>query len=178
MAVYVGLLRAIGPATHARMSMGALRNACEEAGLGRVSTYLTTGNVMFSANDHPSHVREVLQGVVGSFGLDNEVFLRTPKELAGIVAADPFPDAAQLRPSQLAVCFLSEPPAKRDWLDRYEGPERLMFVGQDLCVDYPLQISKSRLAPSVIERRLGLTLTARNWNTVGSLLAKARAFGN
>jgi uncharacterized protein (DUF1697 family) len=35
MAVYVALIRAIGPVTHARMKMAALRDACEAAALAK-----------------------------------------------------------------------------------------------------------------------------------------------
>jgi len=42
MAVFVCLLRAIGPVTHTKMSMAALRERCEAAGFEEVATVLNT----------------------------------------------------------------------------------------------------------------------------------------
>ena len=44
---WIGLLRGIGPTTHAKMPMAALRAACEKAGLEQVQTVLATGNLVF-----------------------------------------------------------------------------------------------------------------------------------
>jgi uncharacterized protein (DUF1697 family) len=177
MGVFIALLRAIGPATHARMSMQALREGCEAAGLKRVTTYIQTGNVIFESRRSAAAVQAIVAGVVRSFGLTNDVVLRRPDELAAVIAADPFPDAAAVRPSALAVCFLAAPPDANALarLVRHPGPERVAHIGRDLCIDYPAGISGAKLTPGVVERRLAVVATARNWNTVRKLLAMAPA---
>jgi uncharacterized protein (DUF1697 family) len=176
MSVRVALLRAIGPATHARMSMKDLRDACEAAGLDRVATYIQTGNVIFETRKSTATVQAIVEGILRRFDLANPVVLRKPDDLAIVVAADPFPEAARLRPSQLCVCFMASPPSDDGLakLARHAGPERFRLVGRDLCIDYPEGIAGSRLSPAVVERRLGTAGTARNWNTVRKLLAMAR----
>ena len=171
MAVYVGLIRAIGPATHAKMRMEPLREACSAAGLDDVTTVGNTGNVLCRSQQSPAAVRRVLQAVVGSFGLENEVFLDTPRRMAAVVAANPFPEAAAERPSELGVCTFHKAPEWSRLLAGHDGPEGLATVGVHLVVDYPAGIS-SRLN---IEKRLGAAMTMRNWRVFAALAEKAAA---
>src|SRR5690606_6174258 len=67
MAVFVCLVRAIGPATHAVMSMADLRAGCEAAGLEDVATHGNTGNVVCRSRKSPHTVRRLVQGVIDGF---------------------------------------------------------------------------------------------------------------
>lgn len=176
MAVHLALLRAIGPATHAKMSMQDLRQACRAEGLGTVATYIQTGNLIIGSELPPNAVQAAVERALLRFGLTNRVVIRAPAALAAVLAENPFPEAAATRASDLCVCFLAEPvpAALLARLDGHAGPERIRLVGaRDLCVDYPAGVTGSKLTPGVIERRLSTPLTARNWNTVGKLSALA-----
>jgi uncharacterized protein (DUF1697 family) len=118
MAVHVALIRAIGPATHAKMRMGALQAACAAAGFGDAVAVGNTGNILLRSDQSPAVVRLRLQAVLGSFGLDNEMFLDAPRRMAAVVAANPFPAAAAERPSELGVCTFQKAP---DWTPLTEG---------------------------------------------------------
>jgi uncharacterized protein (DUF1697 family) len=172
MPVYVGLLRAIGPITHARMSMAALREKCEAAGFGNVATVLNTGNLLLTSERSAADVRKVLQVVVDGFAMNSEVFVRTPRQLAALVKANPFPEAASDHPSAFGVCFFQRTPEWPAWVISYDGPERLAAATNHLCIDYRSQIAGSRLD---IEKRLGVRMTMRNWNTVVTLAARSQA---
>jgi uncharacterized protein (DUF1697 family) len=176
LAVYIALLRAIGPSTHARMSMAALREACGTAGFWRVSTYIATGNVIFESEDPEAVVQGRMNDIMRSFGLDNPVLLRRPEMLRALLAQDTFPEATAGRPDRVAICFLAATPAPERLaaLLAYPGPERIMPVDGEVCVDYPDGIGRSKLAPPIIERRLRVVGTARNWNTVRALVELAK----
>ncbi|MGL1788640.1 DUF1697 domain-containing protein, partial [Vibrio parahaemolyticus] len=81
-------------------------------------------------------VQAIVAGVLESFDLANLVVMRKRQELEAIVAADPFPEASLTRPSEMCVCFLAARPGEDGLarLGQYQGPERLAFVGDDLCV--------------------------------------------
>jgi uncharacterized protein (DUF1697 family) len=175
MPVYIALIRAIGPVTHAKMSMATLRTRCEDAGLDDVRTYITTGNIVFTTRKSAAAAQRIVQDAVASFGLDNSVIVRTATDLAALVAASPFPDAAEHRASELAVCFFATPPASRKPLEELDLPEKMAFVGGDLVVDYRTKISVSKLSPGLIEKRLGVVATSRNWNSVVKLAEIAAA---
>ena len=173
MAVYVALIRAIGPVTHAKMRMAPLREACETAGLLDVSTVGNTGNIVFRSDDSEAAVRRLVQNVVAGFGLGTaaEVFIDTPRKMAAVVIANPFPGPAEERPSEMGVCTFHKAP---DWsaIRGWDGPEELAMVGAHLIVAYPKGITTSKLN---IEKRLGATMTQRNWKVFAGLAEKAAA---
>ena len=53
-------------------------------------------------------------------------------------------------------------------------PERAAVGGREVWLYYPAGAGTSKLINEVIERKLGVRGTARNWNTVSKLAALAR----
>jgi len=170
MPAYVALIRAIGPVTHAKMRMAALRDACEDLGLEDVTTVGNTGNILFRSRKGVSAARALVQEAVAGFGLPaaQEVFVRTPAQMAEVVAANPFPEAAAHRAAALGVSSFHVTP---DWtpLRNWPGPEKLAMIGPHLVVDYPDSITPSKLR---IEKLLGVTMTQRNWKVWSGLAEK------
>lgn len=175
MPVYVALIRAIGPVTHAKMKMAALRDACAAAGLDDVSTVGNTGNIILRSTRGVAGVRKLVQAAVDGFGLGpaNEVFVEAPKDMAAVVAANPFPEVAAERPHELGVCSFHQAPDWAPVLD-WPGPELVQVVGAHLIVAYPAKLSGSKLK---IEKALGARMTQRNWTVFAALAGKAAALG-
>lgn len=176
MSTWIGLIRAIGPSTHKKMSMRQLRDGCVQAGFENVRTLLATGNVVFSSNTSIGHLGERLTDVLASHGLGNKVFLRRPGDLEDVVARNPFADAAAARPNHLLILFLELEPSPDHvaTLAARPGPERIAVAGREVFIDYVEGVGRSKLTPAVLERSLMQSGTARNWNTVGKLIAAAK----
>lgn len=174
MAIYIVLLRAIGPITHKIMSMAQWRDAVAAAGYDAPQTYVATGNMIVGSRNGAATVAKDMNVVVRELGLGpgNVAVVRKGGELGGLVAANPFPDAAAERPSELAVYFFAGAQPDFSWLDSYEGPERVHIEGAHLFVDYAGRASQSPRLPGLIEKRSG-AVTARNWNTVKALAERA-----
>jgi len=172
MAVYVSLLRAIGPVTHAKMSMAALRDAAVAAGFADAATIGNTGNLLLSSDLSAAQVRRAVQEVVDGFGIRSEVFVRTARQLALLVNANPLPDAASRHPAALGVCFFHQTPDWPDWVHDHDGPEGLATFGAHLLVDY-----RGKLIGGLpVERRIGAPMTQRNWTVTVRLAQRARDF--
>ncbi|WP_299910324.1 DUF1697 domain-containing protein [uncultured Paracoccus sp.] len=171
--IWIALIRAIGGGTHAKLSMADLRGACAARGLRDARTILATGNVVFRSALPEAEVSDHLNGIMAAHGLTNAVFLRRPAELRQALNANPFPELATERPSRLLVMFLSQPPdPAADTLPAgYPGPERLRLIGREVFIDYPESIGQSKLTPARLERHFGQPGTARNWNSLGRILA-------
>jgi uncharacterized protein (DUF1697 family) len=172
MTVFACLLRAIGPVTHAKMPMSALRAKCEAAGFDDVSTYVATGNVLLRSDKNTAAVRKAMQDIVDGFGIDSDVFIRGKSEIAALVRNNPFPEASQKRPQRYGVCFFHEPLEWPSSIVRHPGREVIAPLGSHLCIDYGDGIAAPKLN---IERLAGARMTQRNWNTVAGLAAKAAA---
>lgn len=174
--VFVILLRAIGPATHAIMSMDAWRAASRAAGFSEPQTYLATGNMVTRASGSADSVGALMTDLVRRLGLPEHVVAMARKRatLRALVDANPFGEAARQRPARLAAYFFAAPHPDFAWVEDHEGPERIAIVGNHLMVDYgPPDDGPVRL-PRIIEARSGQA-TARNWSTVSGLLARADA---
>ncbi len=164
MTVYVALLRAIGPATHAIMRPAALRDRAEMAGLINPVNYLATGNLIFGSSKSAAAVRKEVTALVESFGLTrSEVFIATKAEIEKIVEADPLPEATRDRPRRVGVCFFHRALGWPEALMHPAGPEIVAAVGRAVIVDYGPGDGPSRLDP---EKLTGARMTQRNWNTV------------
>ena len=57
------------------------------------------------------------------------------------------------------------------------GDERVAFKGKEVYAFHPGGVYDSPLAKQLTDKRLGVTATARNWNTVTKLLELADAAG-
>ena len=85
-----------------------------KAGLGRVSTYIASGNVVVETDKSAAAVKRLLTDILRDrFGLTrNHALIRTPQSLAAVIAGNPFEAAAAERPNRLMVNFLDGlPPA-------------------------------------------------------------------
>jgi uncharacterized protein (DUF1697 family) len=170
------LLRGINVGRHRRVAMAELRSLLDGLGYDDVRTHLQSGNVVLTTGATPATVkRKVERGIETELGLDVEVFVRTRDEFAGIVARDPLAGVA-VDPSRYLVSFLSREPDKaRVWELTAEvaRPEQFVVSGRELYAWHPGGLQASKLAKLLSDQRLGVSATARNWNTVTRLLALA-----
>src|SRR5262249_40363807 len=115
--------------------------------------------------------------IASHFGLDLEVLIRTRAELAEVVRRNPLQGIAA-DPKRYLVSFLAKkPPSElvRKLADSATSEERLVGFGRELYSWHPGGIGRSRLWTLLAGQSLGITATARNWNTVTKLLALARS---
>ena len=180
MAVFIALLRAINVGGTGKLSMQDLKKACEEAGLGRVSTYIASGNIVFDSDRSAAAVKALVSDLLRDrFGLiKNHALIRTPATLAKAIAGNPFAAAAATRPNLLMVNFLDglAQSGAADALATHAGPERLHLDGEHLYIDYAEGIARSKLTPAFLDKALQVPSTSRNWNTTNKLLEMARTF--
>jgi uncharacterized protein (DUF1697 family) len=157
--------------------MPELRSALSEAGFSDVRTYVASGNVVLSSSRVPASVGAEVEVLISEkFGFDVDVVVRTRDELAEVVAHNPLADVAD-DPKRYQVTFLEEDvdPEVVARLDLVAlEPERLAFDGRELYTWHPDGIGRSKLWAKVASRGgVGARGTARNWNTVTTLLAMA-----
>ena len=171
---FVALLRAANVGGTGKLPMRDLRSLCESAGLRAVRTYIASGNVVFESDEAESQIKAALEGRLHEYaGKPVGVLLRTSREMAGVVASNPFPNAA---PNRTVAIFLDRPPAF-DALENVAGHqgEELRLGTREIYVHYHGGMARSRL--QIPAARAG---TARNMNTVAKLasmvaeLARAR----
>ena len=156
--------------------MARLRETLEEAGFSDVRTHLQSGNVVLSSKTKPEQTARKCERLIeDEFGLEIDVVVRTPTELARVVERNPLGNVAK-DPKRYQVSFLAEPlpaTAKRKLEDAVQEPEELVFSGREIYAWHPKGVARSKLWAALAGRGLGVTATARNWTTVTKLLELA-----
>lgn len=163
MQTYVALLRAVNVGGTGKLPMTELRAMCERLGFDHVRTYVASGNVVFQSTLSESRVKFALEQALESYaGKPVGVMVRTGKELAAILAANPFSAAP---PDRTVAIFLDTAPPV-DTLTNVSGcsSEEIALGKREIYVHYPDGIGRSKL--KIAAARTG---TARNMNTVAKL---------
>jgi uncharacterized protein (DUF1697 family) len=176
MARQIALLRGINLAGRRRVGMGDLRDLLTRLGYRDVRTHLQSGNVILASDAAPEELERALsEQIAANLGVATDVLVRTRDELADVVARNPLRDVAD-DPRRYQVNFLSaelDAGRARELAALDLAPERCEVSGREIYAWHPNGIQRSPLAKELSERRLGVTLTARNWSTVTKLLELA-----
>jgi len=176
MARQIVLLRGINLRAARRIGMADLRELLESDGYEDVRTHLQSGNVLLSSPLSPRRLEAAVErSLAERFGLDVRVLVRTRAELAKVVERDPLGAVAK-DGSRYLVSFLSQRlPAKvaRGLESADVAPERLVVDGREIYSWHPHGQQRSPLRKLMRDDLLGVTSTARNWNTVTKLLELA-----
>jgi uncharacterized protein (DUF1697 family) len=175
----IALLRGINLGPNRRVAMADLRRLLSDAGHEDVSTHLQSGNVLLTSDAPPAELeQQIREQIAAALGIDVDVVVRTRDQLADAIARNPLAAVAKSEPKRLQVSFCSSAPAAKV-AGRLEeaaaGGERVAVSGREIYAWHPDGIQRSQLAKLLADRRLGVTTTARNWNTVTKLLELADA---
>ncbi len=168
---FVALLRAVNVGGTV-LKMDALRSAMQTLAVSEVTTYIQSGNVLFSAEGRATDWQDQIgQLIRAHFGLDVTVMVVTAAEVADALAANPYrtePDDVNpyfgfllTAPEESGIEALAEIDFGRD---EYALRGRVIYV----C--YAEGAGSTKLTNAVIERKLGVRGTMRNQKTVRRLL--------
>jgi uncharacterized protein (DUF1697 family) len=174
---YVALLRSVNIGGYGRLPMSELRASFEKLGYDDVTTYIQTGNVLFSASlkSEPKIVNAIEESLDEDFGKSPAVILRSVPELLRVGKASPFARSGA-NPARHHVTFLASAPAKAV-LAAFDPPpsgnDEVVVEGREVYVHTPEGYAGTKYTGTFLERRLGVVSTTRNWNTVTKLCALA-----
>lgn len=179
MTVWIALFRGINVGGHHVINMKALTGVFQRIGCTDISTYIQSGNVVFrSGEKEASRLQATLRAAVSKeFGFEPGIVVMNGEALEQAIRENPFPRAVD-DPARLHLWFLSESATNPD-VDAISSlkaeSERYALRDDVFYLHAPDGIGRSKLAAKV-EKLLGVPATARNWRTVGKLLAMTRTF--
>jgi uncharacterized protein (DUF1697 family) len=174
---YVALLRSVNIGGYGRLPMSELRASFEKLGYDDVTTYIQTGNVLFSVSlkSEPKIVNAIEERLDEDFGESPAVILRSVPELLRVGEASPFARSGA-NPARHHVTFLASAPTKAV-LAAFDPPpsgnDEVVVEGREVYVHTPEGYAGTKYTGTFLERRLGVVSTTRNWNTVTKLCALA-----
>ncbi|MEO3742694.1 DUF1697 domain-containing protein [Plantactinospora sp. B5E13] len=169
---YVALLRGVNVGAGTELAMPELSRIVTGLGGTDVRTYLRSGNVVFASEEDPDRLAgRIRRSLADELALDVPVLVRSGAELAALLDGNPYL-GVQSDEVKLLVGFLAEPPdpARVAALTVPEGETaEFTFAGRELYLHYPDGFGRSRFSNALLERRLAVAMTIRNWRTVRAL---------
>lgn len=169
---YAILLRGVTPTGKNRVPMAELRPSLSSAGLLDVQTYIQSGNVIAKSALAQSSIESLVQEVIfREIGADIAVIARTHEQLKRVMEGNPFPSSAA---SRTYFSLFSVPVAAHltEELSRHDFSPDCVRIGQDaLYTLYATKHSDSKFNNNFFERKLKVSATTRNFNTMSRLVA-------
>jgi len=168
---YIALLRGINVSGQKLIKMAELRLALEKAGFENLNTYIQSGNIVFQSEvskteDLALRIKAV---ILEKFGFDVSTQVLLKDELESIIAGNPFKEEVVSEPNRVLLVRLGESPDASNlkiFLEEDLSPDRVVVKGNWVYIHFPEGQAKSKLSNNLIEKRLKVSATGRNWNTV------------
>lgn len=171
---YIALLRGINVGGKNKVPMPLLKSAFEEAGFSEVSTYINSGNVIFSYEDKASAVlqQKCQQAIMDKFKLNIAV---------AVISAIEFSDALSHAPewwdrdieSKHNVIFIIAP-ANADSMIKEIGIkpeyEQITHYGEVIFWSAPIKTFSRTRWSNIVATSVYSSITIRNANTTKKLL--------
>jgi len=183
MSVVISMLRGVNVGGHNKIKMEELRALYEANGLLDAQTYIQSGNVVFRTKGTPSAglAQFIESAIEKSYGFRPDVMVRTATEMRSVFKRNPFSKRSDIEPNKLIVSFLNGKPT-RDACEKVQAiqadyPEEVYCDGREMFIFFPIGMGQSKLPLAKLEKALGFSGTARNWNTVTKLLEMAEKLG-
>ena len=143
MKTYISLLRGINVGGHNQIRMAELKKVYEEMGCEAVETYVNSGNVVFhSIEEDAALLTQRLQAsLLEKVGATAPILTLEPRDLARVLATNPFLNGRSEDPARLHVMFLFSPldPAVLAKLVKPAGcPDEFILGEQEIFLFCPM----------------------------------------
>jgi uncharacterized protein (DUF1697 family) len=174
--VYLILFRGVGGKT--QLPTKLLREKLTAVGFGNVATHINSGNAIVRSRLNRTQVITTIAELCRTqFAFDKAIFAPTLAEWDDVIARNPFVKQAATAPTTVHAALLDGAPKTED-IGRIRA---LAVKGEDLKVingvayiHTPNGFGTCKMAEK-FDKWIGVTNTARNWNTVLKLAELGRA---
>ncbi len=174
MTKYISILRGINVGGHRKIIMAKLRDMYEQLGFSQVKSYIQSGNVVFESDKKMSSIElEILleKSIKQTFGHEVPVLVKTAKEWGESINRNPFLNE-EVDINKLFITFLSESPSS-NFIDELRSidfsPDQLSIIDKCAYLLCENKYHETKITHQLIERKLKVKATARNWKTIMKL---------
>lgn len=149
-----------------------LRSVFEALGYQNVSSVISSGNIIFDADetDVVALEQRIEQALYDTLGITSTTIIRSLQQIQRLIEAQPFGDAQHTATNYLVVTFLQTPPqAPLEIPDKYTIAA---LYEREVCsiID---STNKTQPDPTLwLEKNYGKAITSRTWNTVSRIVSK------
>lgn len=173
MATYISILRGINVSGKNIIKMEALKRLFETLDFQKVTTYVQSGNVIFSSAlaDVKKIEKRITSQIEKDFGLKVPIIILTIEELRQCIEGNPL--IKNRDEAFLYFTFLAEKPIdykKEQIRDKKAENEEIEISKRVVYLYCPNGYGKTKLTNTFLENTLKVTATTRNFKTTNKLL--------
>jgi len=164
---------------HNSIKMAELSVLYKNLGFNDSETFIQSGNVIFRSDTTlpvPDIALKIENAIHEKFNYNVPVLIRTPDEMRKFISVNPFLSETDFNPAKMAVLLLYEEPLKsqiQKVIDINYPPDKFKIIGREIFIYCPNGFGKTKLNTNFFEKKMSVTGTARNWNTINTILSIA-----
>ncbi|HES60111.1 MAG TPA: DUF1697 domain-containing protein [Caldithrix sp.] len=172
--IYISLLRGINVSGQKKIQMAELKSLYESLGFENVTTYIQSGNVVFSSKeiDELKLAKLISDKIREVLGYNVSIIIRSKIEWEKLIADNPFSKRENFDVKKMHVTLITEQPTMigGDIFDRVKYDSEEYVIGErHIYLYFPEGYGQTKLSNNYIENKLKVSATTRNWNTVMKL---------
>ncbi len=168
---YIALLRGINVGGHKKFPKADQLEMLSELGVSSPQVYLHTGNWIFQSSKNKEILQsELLKAIRDKQGWEVPILIKTASEIITILKNCPFPEEKKGK-SYFVLPFQQPPSDKVEQLNTIPlSNEEFVITSHCIYLYSSLNHSDSKLSNNFFEKKLKITATARNYNTMMAIL--------
>ena len=180
MTTHLCLLRGINVSGHNMIKMDALKSLLESVGFKNVQTYIQSGNVFVDTEEENAAKVGFLikQEIFKAMGHEVPVIVINKDDLKACFENNSFFKEKDIDTKKLYVGFIATQLKAENINDLKVSqfkPDEVQIDGNRIFIKYAVGAGKTRFDQKYIEKKLNVSATIRNWNTVNQLFAMYEA---
>ena len=155
------------------INMSELSAVFESLSFSNVKTYINSGNIAFDSakTTEKRLVASIENAIEETFGKKIAVMVRGQRDIDRVLANNPFDGEFENHKEMHVLfmrCAMSAEKANQ-LLEVQTADERFAVVGREIYCHLKLGVAGSLLGKGFIDKKLKVSVTARNWRTVQKL---------
>lgn len=170
---YIVLLRGVTPTGKNKIpKMSYLKEILEGEYFSNVQTYIQSGNIVLKTSLPISEIQnKVHQIIKEKIGAELSVIVKTSDEIATILSENPFEENYDIKrvfftlSNEIWDTILAQEIKEQDF-----GEQKMDYTTRALYMYLPKDASRTKLNNNFLERKLQITATTRNFNTLSKLI--------
>lgn len=175
MKTYIAFLRGINVSGKHKIPMAELRELCDSISLKEVKTYIQSGNIVFKSElQNTSELESLIsKAILNRFGFKVPVIVKTTSQLRDILNNNSFESEDEIIRKQIYFVLLIDIPKIGELTEfKAESYNNEEFSISKNCIYLKCKAGygKAKLNNNLIERKLKVLATTRNYRTMYKLL--------
>ncbi len=171
MDTYIAILRGINVSGHKKIKMEELRKHLEALNFKQVQTYIQSGNIIFQTVKTEVNQLSIAinDKILKEYGFEVPTIVRNVAYFDKISKNNPFLKNPDINLERLYVTFLAEAPSEnlKNEVSKITYPgEQFIISGDAIYLFCSIGYGEAKLNNNFFEKKLRVSATSRNWNTV------------